>query len=287
MRPSLLILLLLLPLASCRTLGIGGSSSRILETATGAELSPDMLADALADYDVVFLGELHDSRPAHRLQLRTTELLLERRGALTVSLEMFERDVQEVLDAWLAGEVDEKSFLAAARPWPNYETDYRPVVRLARRHGLEVLAANVPRPLAGRVAREGLEAVAGERHVPRKVHAGPGPYRGLFAQAMGGHGPGLEPEALDRYFAAQCLKDDAMAETIADYLAGLGERAPLVVHWCGGFHSDRRLGTVSRLARRRPYIDVAVVSTVRTDSVSRALTEEERELGDFVWLVRR
>src|SRR5512134_2482948 len=60
-----------------------------------------MLAD-LARADVVLVGEQHDDPNTHRLEAAVLQGLLRRGTGITVSLEMFERDVQGVLDAYLA-----------------------------------------------------------------------------------------------------------------------------------------------------------------------------------------
>src|SRR3990172_2741577 len=69
-----------------------------------------MLAD-LAYADVVFVGEQHDDPNTHRLELAVLDGLARRRGAIILSLEMFERDVQPVLDDYLAGRGEEEEFL--------------------------------------------------------------------------------------------------------------------------------------------------------------------------------
>ncbi len=263
-----------------------GPVQRVVAPQSGDELSLEQLAQELSDCDVVFLGEVHDSQPAHELQLEVTRRLHELRGDLALSLEMFERDVQPELDAYLAGSTTEEAFLEASRPWKNYAEAYRPAVEYARAHDLAVLAACLPRALAARIAEEGLDAVLGEEHVPRAVTAEPGRYRELFEQAMSGH-TGFEEGQLDRWFTSQCAKDDAMAEAIADHLEARAADAPLVVHWCGRFHSDYGLGTVARLRERRLDLDIAVVTTVRRPSTLRALSEDDRARGDFAFLVRR
>jgi hypothetical protein len=53
-----------------------------------------------------------------------------------------------------------QDFERDARAWPNYATDYRPLLELARREGLAVVAANAPRryvSLAGRQGRLALQ----------------------------------------------------------------------------------------------------------------------------------
>src|SRR5262245_4082111 len=60
-----------------------------------------MLAD-LARADVVLVGEQHDDPNTHRLEAAILQGLLRRNVQVAVSLEMFERDVQAGLDAYLA-----------------------------------------------------------------------------------------------------------------------------------------------------------------------------------------
>ena len=256
---------------------------RAVDGRSGNVVSFERMADELSKMDVVFLGEVHDNEIGHELQLAMTRALHERVGRVAVSLEMIERDCQLDLDLYLSGRIDEADFVERSRPWTNYYRDYRPVVELARREGLPVIAGNVPRALARRVARAGLGDVARELLAPREVLPEPGPYRERFEAVMGGHG-GMQDAVMDRVFASQVIKDEAMAESIADHL----ERAPgtLVVHWVGRFHSDHHLGTVECLRRRIPGLRVGVVSMLPGTRNPRKITPEQRSAGDFLWLVR-
>lgn len=85
---------------------------------------------------------------------------------VVLSLEMFERDVQHVLDEYLSGTVPERD-LRDARPWPNYVSDYRPLVEFAKSNGLSVVAANAPRRYVSIAGRRGeLSAQALPTHDP-------------------------------------------------------------------------------------------------------------------------
>ena len=272
---------LLLALTGCRT--VAGTSGRIVHGAQADSTGTAELVRELLEYDVVFLGELHDSDEGHAFQNEVTRRLGAERP-LVLSLEMFERDVQIWLDAYLAGAMSEDEFLEVGRPWPNYAEHYRPAVELARARGWPVLAANLPRPVARDIARQGVEAVDSP-WLPRGIDSSEGPYKELFVEAMGGHGAGMESEQLDDWYAAQCAKDDAMAESIADWLVrSTDPEPPLVVHWCGRFHSDFGLGTVERLQARAPELKIAVVSMTRTDGGSPP--PAELEAGDWVFVVR-
>ena len=110
------------------------------------------LLDAAARSDVVVLGEVHDDPVGHALEAYVLAKLAARRP-VALSLEMFDADVQPVVDDYCCGLVSERDFLLDARPWDNYATDYRPLVEFARQCGLRVLAANAPRRYVSAVGR--------------------------------------------------------------------------------------------------------------------------------------
>src|SRR5690606_1586260 len=113
------------------------------------------MAAELARADVVFFGEFHDDPGTHAMQRALLEALARRRPVI-LSLEMFERDVQPLVDGYLSGVITEDSLLAAARPWRNFLEHYRPAVEWARFHSWPVIAANVPRPFGSAIARSGI-----------------------------------------------------------------------------------------------------------------------------------
>ena len=273
-----------------------------------------MLAE-LARADVVFVGEQHNDPATHRIERAILEGLGRRRGNVVVAMEMFERDTQASLDDYLAGRLDEEGFLKASRPWPNYATDYRPLVEFARVHGWRVVASNIPRRIASQVSREGLNAARPDSESERKLVASEfscpmDDYFKRFAEAMGAGHPaahqqqGDEQQAdkkkeeeeqratLERFYYAQCVKDETMAESITNALAARpnaqegGQDAaqirPLVVHFNGAFHSDYRLGTASRAARRSPKSNVKVISVVPVENLDAINADEYRKRCDYV-----
>src|SRR5690606_23877164 len=151
------LLISLVCLASCAT------GPRIVATGTDTVLSVASVADAMVDADVVALGELHQTPDVHRMHHQLISDLYSRRPNMVIAMEMFERDVQTVLLQYLNGLIDEGTFRAQSRPWPDYARDYRPVIEFAKRHQIIVLAANAPRPLASKAAKEGLSSVMGHK----------------------------------------------------------------------------------------------------------------------------
>jgi len=212
----------------------------------------------------VFFGEFHDNRILHNAELSLLKKLYAVHGSrLVLSLEMLEADEQAAVDAYLAGKLTEGQYLQQARQWPNYKTDYRPLVEFAKEKKLKVLAANVPRNLASILAKTGsLEAVKEKDRpwLPRTTTAPEGTYKEKFYATMAANGSAMPvpPAMRERFFRAQCLKDDKMAETISDYLTK--NPKAVVYHVNGCFHSDSRLGTVERLQARLPEAKLLVLS---------------------------
>jgi uncharacterized iron-regulated protein len=253
---------------------------RVYDTRKNAFVDFEVMLAAAAAADVVFVGEAHDDPNTHRLEAAILEGLQRRKVTPVVSLEMFERDVQPALDAYLAGATTEADMLKAARPWPRYATDYRPLVEKARAEGWTVIAANVPRRIARDVARSGEGSLArvpdGDRaFLARDVQCPLDRYFDRFAESMGSHpAPNQSPEEkramAERYYWSQCVKDETMAEAIAAAVArreatppatGAGPKGP-VVHYNGAFHSDFGLGTAERTRRRLPGKRVVIISVL-------------------------
>lgn len=253
---------------------------RLVNCRSGKELTLPQLADDLAVRDVVYFGELHDNMVGHQVYAELAKLLADRQADLVISMEMFERDVQGVVNDYLRGRIDEAAFLKHSRPWKDYARDYKPLIELARERKLDVIAGNLPRSVAAKVAsKEGSMSP----FLPRTTTAPLDRYWELFVEAMKGH-PGAEG-AVDRMYRAQCAKDDSMAEGIADYLATNPHRQPLVVHCNGNFHSEYGLGTAKRLAARSPLTQASIISMVAAPDVAKADVTNDRKKAHYLLVV--
>src|SRR4051812_28909261 len=78
-----------------------GPSVTIYRTSTGERIRFDELVESAARSDVVFFGEQHDDPETHFTEFALLEALGRRHPSITLSLEMFERDVQPQLGRYL------------------------------------------------------------------------------------------------------------------------------------------------------------------------------------------
>lgn len=236
----------------------------------------------LMNYKVIFIGEEHGDPVSHRAELTLLKGLAKRDPNLVLALEMFERDVQEILDAYLKRKLSKKSFLSQSRPWPNYLEDYHPLIAFAKRKGIPVIAANIPRRASAAVAmadRISPDVVGEDRiYLPKAVHLKSKQYYKRFASSIEEMPPLTPMKSLkvSGFFKAQVLKDAVMAASIEPFL---NHR---ILFCCGHFHSDYHLGIPYQLQKNHPKLSIAVIAMA--SSVEKIPMGDRSKVADFIWV---
>jgi uncharacterized iron-regulated protein len=260
----------------------------------GNPATVDAIVKAMSANDAVFLGEQHDDPVAHAIEaelFRRAVSAYSPGRKVALSMEMFERDVQIVVDEYLSGLISEQHFLLSSRPWPNYKTDYRSLVELAKEKHLDLVAANAPRRYVNMVSRNGrdsLNALSPEAKAWLAPLPYPEPsdaYKTKFNNLMAGNtgDPSrMSPNAATNLIYSQSLWDATMGNSVANYLKQ--NKGALVVHLNGGFHTESRLGTIEQLMSYRPKTKAIVVTMQSEDDVTKFDPAKHKGLGDFVIL---
>ncbi|MCK4544801.1 ChaN family lipoprotein [candidate division WOR-3 bacterium] len=250
----------------------------------GKSIKYQQFIKELSHYDVVFIGEKHDDSIAHYVEIRLTMDLYRTNGSnLTIAMEMFERDVQEILDDYLKKRINETEFLSNSRPWNNYKTGYRAIIEFAKEKNLNVIAANVPRRIANTVAMRGIGSIDSLRKnnnfVAEMIDTLQPEYYKIFASTMKMIGKMGKMKAMNvnNFFYAQCIKDNTMAESIYNYRKN--HKQSLILMMNGNFHSDFGLGIPYRLKILDNNVDIAIVHVMAKG--------EEIEKGQCDYLIIR
>ena len=268
----------------------------IITDNNGSLLSISGLAKELAPADVIVIGEYHGHHGAHLLQSLVQSALYQRRRQQVLSMEQFTLDDQPKLDEYLAGKSGEEELIADTGAWSNYKASYRPLIEFSKNRNLPVVAANTPADIVRCIGRTGESYLdqldTGQRaQLPDDPFADTPAYRKKFFDALdGGHGSGQDPsdnsERLENSYKAQLLRDNTMADRVLKALANRPRHQ--VIHLTGSFHSEDRLGMVAVLEKRRPDLEVALVSPVfwRPGDDFDSLLEAHREKGDFLYFLQ-
>jgi len=261
--------------------------------AYGDPVKLDAIVKDMAAADAIFLGEQHDDAVGHAIEAELFKRAVETyspQRKVALSMEMFERDVQIVVDEYLSDLITEQHFLASSRPWGNYKTDYRPLVELAKEKHLDVIAANAPRRYVNMVSRSGrnsldaLSKQAKDWFAPLPYPEPSAAYKDKFNALMNGGGDAarMGPNSAANLIYSQSLWDATMANSVANYLSS--NRGALVIHLNGGFHTEQRLGTIEQLMNYRPRTKAVVVTMLYADDVTKFDPTKHRMMGDYVIL---
>ena len=257
--------------------------------AQGNAATVRQIIEAAGKSQVVFLGENHDDATAHFLQaeiFKETFEVYAKNRKIALSMEMFERDVQTLVDEYLKDLITEKKFLDDSRPWNNYKTDYRPLLEFAKQHNLPVIAANAPRRYVNMVSRNG-RAPLDQLSPAAKKWLAPLPYPAPSVEysrkfnALMGNANG-ETHAPSKVLEAQALWDATMAFSISEFTKT--EKNALVVHLNGSFHTENRLGTAEQFLKSNPNAKITVVTMRSEDDFTKFDQAKHANLGDFVIL---
>jgi uncharacterized iron-regulated protein len=258
-----------------------------LFTSDGKKTSYAKLLAEAQKADIVLFGELHDNPIAHWLQLELTKDLHKSWGTtMVMGAEMFEADNQARLNEYLAGKIVDTALHRAIRLWPNYETDYRPLLDFAKDNKLPFIATNTPRKYANMVYRGGFDALL---PLPDSVKRWFAPlpipydsneraYKEIF-QNSGGHNGQNLPKS-------QALKDATMGWNIVQNWSP-GKH---FIHFHGTYHSDNRsaitwyvnhYAIANAIGNAPPRPKILVISAVLQSQLS-TLNAEEKGKGDFI-----
>ena len=215
------------------------------------------LSQQLALAKVVYLGENHDNAEDHRLQLEIIRELQKKNSKLAIALEMFQRPYQGVVNDYLAGKITEQELLDKTeyqKRWGYPWQYYAPIVQFAKAKKLRVLALNTPTEITRLVAKNGLSSLtpAQSKFIPplTEIRTDNAEYRQLMLGIFQQHQADAQgnSESFERFFQAQVLWDETMADVIAKFIQSNPEYKVIVL--VGQGHIVYNYGIPSRVARR-------------------------------------
>ncbi|OFY87183.1 MAG: iron-regulated protein [Bacteroidetes bacterium RIFCSPLOWO2_12_FULL_35_15] len=236
-----------------------------------------MLNDA-KNADVILFGELHNNPICHWLQLELTKDLYDsKKEKLILSAEMFEADDQIALTEYLQGKLSDKTLKDEVKLWPNYTTDYKPLLSFAKTNHLNFIAANIPRRYANMVYSKGLErldSIDTEAKkwicpLPMKYDANLKCYDDI-CEAAEGHNSENLPKS-------QAIKD----ATMAYFILKNWSKGKTVIHYNGTYHSNFHQGIEWYLKQTNPDLKVFTIGSTEQAGID-TLAKVSVNMADYI-----
>ncbi len=245
----------------------------------GKKVSYKKLLKAAEGTQVVLFGEFHNNAISHWLELELTKDVAENK-AVVLGAEMLEADNQKQVNQYLNGDINQKKLDSTARLWPNYKTDYKPLVDFAKENKLQFIATNIPRRFASLVSKKGFEALEKLTDEEKTwIAPQPIPYDATLPgyvemlKMMGEHTSPNMPKA-------QASKDATMAYFINKNL----KDGTTFIHYNGSYHSDNFEAISWYLKTYQPNVKIVTISSVEQKDLTK-LDIENHNKANFIIVI--
>lgn len=278
---------------------LSGENYIIFSARLGRAVDLETIIDEFKDCDILLFGEEHNDSVTHYLEQQILERLYRKYGkTIALSLEMFDRDVQIILNEYLDGLISEKHFMKDARVWSNYK-DYRIMVEFAKENNIDVVAANAPirytnmASMKGQQSLQSLSSTAKGYIAPLPYDTATGVHYEKLMEVMQlvkipqttkDSMPSMKmPPAVMPSFninQGQSLWNATMAYSIIEHLKENPKHKILHIH--GKFHSDDYFGVPEYLKKYDAAKKYLVITTLSDESFPAVNFEPYKFLADYI-----
>jgi uncharacterized iron-regulated protein len=282
---SIFLLLLLIPFLAMKS----DKPAYKVYNAKGHVVDYGDILKAAKNSDIIFFGELHRNPIAHWLELELTRDLFAEKGVnLVLGAEMFEVDNQLLINEYLSKMIRKKDFEAEAKLWPNYKTDYAPIVDFAREKGLKFQATNIPRRFAALVNSKGFEGLDSINALERGMIA-PLPIKypdslECYANIAKNIGDGMPAHLTANLGKAQAIKD----ATMSHFLMKNAFNEKTILHFNGSYHSDNYQGIVwyvNQAIRKTSFeLKILTISCLEQENID-TISKQDAAKADFIIII--
>jgi uncharacterized iron-regulated protein len=260
-----ILMLVLLLLSACQHLSAPPPVvGQILDLRSGQTLSAQELVDRLALPSRLIVGEQHDNRDHHELQLWLLKSLGERRPQGSLLLEMLTPDQQQRIDEVRHASTPPVDLPGALAWQPGWDWDlYGPIMRFALTQPYPLLAANLD-PLEVRAVYAKPPALSGSSSNASSVRDE------LLEQVSESHCGLLPQSQMPSMLAVQQQRDRRMAERL------LAAPMPSLL-FAGAYHARKDLGVPIHV------LDLGTSQAPTVLMLAQQGSEVTAAMADYVW----
>jgi uncharacterized iron-regulated protein len=236
--------------------------------------------------NVVYLGETHDRESDRQHSLAIIQALFKHKPRQAIGMEMFQRPAQRLLDLYLAGKITATELRQQTefdRRWGYKWASYLPILEFAKAHRLPVIALNTPTEITRKAAKQGLESLttAELQYIPpiTDIDRRNLTYQQMILASYQQHAGivSIASKSFDRFYTAQLLWDETMAERVANFANQNPDRQMIVI--AGSSHIIYGYGIPDRVMRRLNNAKF----TQKTVLLNHDLNPKQSPPADFIW----
>ena len=244
---------------TCKTTAQADNGIPVLSHPAPRVLTPDRLTtvDRIIPYltasRIIYIGERHNRFGHHINQLQLIKKIHNAGYNLAVGMEMFQTPFQPVINDYLPGRIDERTFLKKTEYFSTWGYDYnlyKPIIDYLKQQNLPLVALNIHGEISRKVARDGIYNLSAneKKQLPGSMDFSNERYRKDLNEVFLLHKEQGELKDFSYFLQAQILWDEVMAESARKFLTDHPERKLVIL--AGNRHLGHNYGIPDRLYRR-------------------------------------
>ena len=172
-----------------------------------------------------------------------------------------------------------KKFEAECRLWPNYSTDYKPLINFALNNNIPFIATNIPRRYASIVYKKGFEGLD-DLSTEAKEYIAPLPI--FYDAEQDAYKSMREMSGMPAHMTVNLPKAQAIKDaTMAYFIHKNFKKGNAFLHYNGSYHSDKFQGIIYYLRRLNPNLKIVTITSVSQEDIE-VLSDENKKLADFI-----
>ncbi|HUU50650.1 MAG TPA: ChaN family lipoprotein [Nitrospinota bacterium] len=275
-------MILFLSLMGCASLNLlSPFTDSIINLRTGEEVSFNTLIHNIKNVRVVIIGETHNQKRHHDIQLKIIQEIHRKNSLITVGMEMFQQKSNEYLEKWSYWKLDEIEMkLLFSKNWTKtYYPLYVDILRFIRDESIPLIGLNIPRKVTHKIATKGFKSLSKEERssLPRVSCDIPQNYRSYLEEVyeLNSHKKG----SFENFCEAQVLWDSVMAYHAVQFLKENQDYQLIIL--AGSIHAQR-LGILARIRERMNVTARIIIPKAGEDQDDRKITNAE---ADYLWIM--
>jgi uncharacterized iron-regulated protein len=281
----------LIVIVASSTIVITPTANAVVNNADRSDLrftpQQSQIVERLKTASVVYLGENHDREVDRQQQLAILQTLFQHKPQLAIGLEMFQRPAQPLLDLYLADKITAAQLRQQSefdKRWGYKWESYAPLLEFAKANRLPVIALNTPTEITRKAAKQGLESLTPTelQYIPpiADLDRSNLAYQRMILGSYQQHAGivSISSKSFDRFYTAQLLWDETMAERVAEFVKQNPDRQMVAI--AGSSHIIYGYGIPDRVMRR---MGKNSRFTQKTVLLSHELDPQQPAPADFIW----
>ncbi len=271
MKKLTFVYLLLLGIFFYSTMCTAQADKKIIRLGYGRVNFEEVVKD-IENARVIYIGENHNDRSHHEMQLRIIKALHQKGYVFAIGLEMFTRENQDILDRWTSKKIDDMEFIKAFYDnWGIGWGYYKDIFLFAREKGVPLIGLNVPKEITKKVAENGFQSLTYEemKKLPPGVSCELDSRYMQFLQEIF-KAKSHDSRKFKNFCEAQVLWDQAMAYYLNQFMEKNKERKIVVL--AGNIHSWKY--GIPRQLKKLTNVSQKVIMQESSDELSKVSHEE-------------